>query len=167
MTNFKVLAIEMSKELTANYSPIEENLINLSNKNIAELNIYNLLYGWFFLQENKPTELNEKSAEFYFGVVLLKVTELVPDIDAEKLYPIYIERFQTFREELGKVRKTIATINPYFPINFYHRILNHPLSNNVMDTSKMVKNGNLSEFDFQKLFIDQINFLNRQIRKAV
>jgi len=168
MSKFKELAIELSDVLAISDNPIEQKLNNLGNRNRAELHIYNLLYGWFYIQDNNLAEMKEENAEFYFGIVYNNTLLFVPNLEAGEFFQIYLDRFQMFQEELHKVRKMQATFHPYLPIKFYNRVLYYPLENKEISTYKKVENGSLTEeYDFIQLFVDYNNFLNKQIKKII
>jgi len=159
-TNIQILTEKVLEILTRGGSPLEK-WLDLKKKNIAELYIFHIIYGWLYIQENELIGMTNENTKHYFVYSFLSLKKIMPDLEINDFFAIYSDRFKKFGAELVEQRKNQLA----FPNYFYSRICQYPLMNTEFNTT--FKHEIWSETELSDMFAHQINHLENNLKRSL
>ena len=159
-SNIEILTEKVLEILTRGKSPLEK-WLDLKKRNVAELYIFHIVYGWLFIKENKIIGMSNENTKYYFFYSFLTIQKTEPGIEINDFYAIFTDRFERFGVELSIVRKNQLS----FPNYFYSRICQYPLLNNEFNTT--FKHEIWGEIELSDMFAHQINYLEDNLKRSL
>ncbi len=163
--NIESLTEQIIKVVTNGESPLEK-WLDLEEKNIVELYTFHLVYCWYFIQDNKLIEMNGDNAKHYFTYSFIRLKKILPELNVENYYGIYIDRYKNFGAELKEIRKNNLTSFPHFPNYFYSHVCQYPMQINVVLIENF-EHEDWPEDQLSDMFSHQINHLEANLKQLL
>ena len=99
-----------------------------TNDGKAEMLVFNLIYGWLYMQDNNLIRMNDRNAEMYFKKGYDKIRSLKPNLGYIEFANILKDRLNYHKDELLQIRKTNLSEDKYLPQYLFRRLYIYPLS---------------------------------------
>lgn len=138
----------------------------LTTEGQAELYLFNIVYGWLYLQDHSIVSIKSNTAERFIAIGSVVAEKIKSSIEVETYLELFLDRLENHRYELKLVKTTQFSDNEYFPIYFYRRLYQHPLQ-----LQKMPPINKWDDEDYEaEMLIDiykhQVNEIQNKLVKA-
>ncbi|HQB77705.1 MAG TPA: hypothetical protein PLJ52_05115 [Tenuifilaceae bacterium] len=160
--NPEIIVSSISVKIRIDDSPILK-WIDFNEDQKAELFFFHITYGWLFMQDYKLIEGKSDNIYLYAKYCFIEMMKIIPNLDFEYFFELFINRFQNHRDELSKVRGSSIDSMERFPEYFFTQILYHPLMA-IPNDDTIFEYEKWSQMELADMYAHQVNFIEKKLK---